>query len=52
MHVQSCCFANLKSIAFSPLSLPSASSLIKLPNIKTGTLAYKHKETKQEKYSR
>ena len=26
MHVQSCCFANLKSIAFFPFSLPSASS--------------------------
>ena len=29
MYVQSCCFA----IAFSPLSLPSSSSLVKLPNV-------------------
>ena len=31
MHVQSCCFANLKPIAFRPFSLLS-SSLLKLPN--------------------
>ena len=36
MHLQSCCFACLnlaKPIAFFPLSLPSPSSLCKLPNV-------------------
>ena len=32
MHVQSCCFATDKPIAFLPSSLPSPSSLLKLPN--------------------
>ena len=31
MHVQSCCFAN-QTYCFLPFSLPSASSLLKLPN--------------------
>ena len=31
MHVQSCCLP-IKTIAFLPFSLPSLSSLIKLPN--------------------
>ena len=33
MHVQSCCFANLKPINFLPFSLTSPSSLLKLPNV-------------------
>ena len=32
MHVQSCCFP-YKAIAFLPFSLPSTSSLLKLPNM-------------------
>ena len=31
MHVQSCCFANLNLLLFLPSSLPSPSSLLKLP---------------------
>ena len=34
MHVQSCCFANLNQLLL-PFSLPSRSSLLKLPNIET-----------------
>ena len=49
MHVQSCCFANLKSTAFLPFSLPSASSLLKLANIKTCTLASKTQRNKNSK---
>ena len=32
MHVQICCFVNLNLLAFLPFSLPSPSSLLKLPN--------------------
>ena len=32
MHVQGCCFANLNQLLFLPFSLPSPSSLLKLPN--------------------
>ena len=32
MHVESCCFAKHKPIAFLPFSLPSPSSFLKLPN--------------------
>ena len=50
MHVQSCCFANLKSIACLPFSLPPASSLLKLPNyIKTSTLTSKTQRNKTAK---
>ena len=37
MHVQSCCFATAKPIAFLPSSLPSPSSLLKLPNVDART---------------
>ena len=37
-HVQRYCFANPNLIAFLPFSLPSLSSLLKLPNIKVSTL--------------
>ena len=33
IHVQSCCFANLKPNAFLSFALPSPSSLVKLPNV-------------------
>ena len=35
VHKQSCCFANLKLLLFLPFSLPSPSSLLKLPNDKS-----------------
>ena len=43
MHVQSCCFAKMlfyTYIAFSPFSLPSLSSLLKLPNLSKYSTVY------------
>ena len=40
MHVRSCCFNQSKPIAFLPLSLPSPSSLLKLPNMDLFTVSF------------
>ena len=43
MQVQSCCFAKMlfyTYIAFSPFSLPSLSSLLKLPNLSKNSTVY------------
>ena len=49
MHVQSCCFANIDSIAFLTYPLPSPSSLLKLPNISEGTAFLLQGRTDNEK---
>ena len=49
MHVQSCCFANIDSIAFLTYPLRSPSSLLKLPNNSEGTAFLLHGRTYNEK---
>ena len=41
-HEKSCCFANLKPIAFLPFLLMSPPSLLKLPNNKKVMAANRH----------
>ena len=44
MHVQSCCFAKYKPIAFLPFSLPSPSSWLKLPSVRNRTAGRKGRQ--------
>ena len=52
MHVRSCCFVQSKPIVFLPFSLPSPSSLLKLPNVPYSVLQHNTRKIYFEQYVR